>query len=210
MPGIEREINVAGRNETVLRASQILRGKLRRIHKALNRDAFDLITAANTEPVALEIAFNALDADSRVKAREHLRSRDRRDATDWTHGLFEVPARYQTPLSTLGADAAETLARHEYTRVQIHQRGTETTVLTFPRHGNPRTLKIIGSPDTATRKSGMQDYLDNNTTVSSCEITQALHKAATNTGTTLVLDTADDDPAERVRGLLRENDKKPT
>ena len=112
----------------MLRASQILRGKLRRIHKALNRDAFDLITAANT----------------------------------------------------------------------------------FPRHGNPRTLKIIGSPDTATRKSGMQDYLDNNTTVSSCEITQALHKAATNTGTTLVLDTADDDPAERVRGLLRENDKKPT
>ena len=68
MPGIEREINVAGRNETVLRASQILRGKLRRIPKALNRDAFDLITAANTEPVALEIAFNALDADSRVKA----------------------------------------------------------------------------------------------------------------------------------------------
>ena len=56
----------------------------------------------------------------------------------------------------------------------------------------------------------MQDYLDNNTTVSSCEITQALHKAATNTVTTLVLDTADDDPAERVRGLLRENDKKPT
>ena len=69
---------------------------------------------------------------------------------------------------------------------------------------------IIGSPDTATRKSGMQDYLDNNTTVPSCEITEALHKAATNTGTTLVLHTADDNPAERVRGLLRENEKKRT
>ena len=207
--GIERGVDVAGRNETVLRPSQILRGKLSRIHKALDRDAFDLITAARADPVALEIAVNALDADSRSKAREHLRSRDRRNATEWAHELFRVPARYQTPLDTLGADAAETLKRHEYARVQIYQRQDATTILTFPRHGKPRTLEIAGDPETAIRKSGMQDYLDNNSTVSSYEIERALQEAVKKTATVLVLDTGEDDPRERVDRILHKSAQAP-
>ena len=128
--GIERGVDVAGRDETVLRPSQILRGKLSRIHKALDRDAFDLISAAKADPVALEIAVNALDADSRSKAREHLRSRDRRNAREWAHELFRVPARYQTPLDTLGADAAEAL-----THATSHQPRANRSPLPEPSHG---------------------------------------------------------------------------
>ena len=207
--GIERSIDIAGRTETVLRPSQILRGKLNRIHKALDRDAFDLITASRADPAALEIAVNALDADSRSRAGEHLRSRDKRNATEWAHELFRVPARYQTPLHTLGADSAETLTRHEYTRVQIFRRQDTTTILTFSQHGTPRTLELAGDPKNVLRKSGMRDYLDNNSTVSSYEIERALQEAVKTTEKVMVLDTGETDPRERVGRILHRGTQPP-
>ena len=201
--GIEHNVKLAGADETVLRPSQILRGKLNRIHNAFDRDAFDLITSEKADPVGLEIAVNSLDADSRAKAKEHLKSRDRRQAIDWAHELFRVPAEYRRPLATIGTEAAEALTRHEYVRVQIHRLENTTMVLAVPRHGTPRSLKMDGEPKQAICKSGMQDYLDNNTTVSSFEVEQALQRLIDRNATGLVLDTTDDDPRERVDRILR-------
>ena len=41
MPGLEEQLDVEGRNETVLASAQILRGKFYRTDKSITRDAFD-------------------------------------------------------------------------------------------------------------------------------------------------------------------------
>ncbi len=65
LTGSEQKTDIEGHIETVLTSAQIIRGKLNRIKDALPRDAFDLITAAKAEPIALEIAVNALSPDQR-------------------------------------------------------------------------------------------------------------------------------------------------
>ena len=109
----------------------------------------------------------------------------------------------------MGADAAETLTRHEYARVQIFRRQDTTTILTFSQHGTPRTLELAGDPKNVLRKSGMLDYLDNNSTVSSYEIERALQEAVKTTERVMVLDTSETDPRQRVDWILHKGTQPP-
>ena len=59
---------VEGREETVLSAAQILRGKLERAQRHPARDVYDVDKAADVDPVSLEIAVNTLRHDLVAKA----------------------------------------------------------------------------------------------------------------------------------------------
>ena len=202
LAGRERRMNVEGGIETVLSTAQILRGKLERIRKALPRDAFDLIVAAKTDPPALESAVNSLSPDQRVTAKEHLRQSNARIASAAGSALAGVPDRHRTPHETMGLDAARALHEHEYTRVQIYAAGNGIIILTVPRHGTPRTATMENDPEAALRNSGIAEYLDANSTVSSYEVEKALHVLGRPAETRLLLDTDDDDPRERIRRCL--------
>jgi hypothetical protein len=173
--GCERRLEVDGAPETVLSIAQILRGKLARIDKALPRDAFDLLTAAKAAPDALEIAVNALSADQRQAAREHLRNGNTAIGEAAGEALAAVADRYRTPADTMGRDAAEAIRRHEYTRVQIYITATGIAIVTVARHGRPRT-RSYENPDPAEvlRVSGIGEYLDANATSSGYEVEKTL------------------------------------
>ncbi len=198
-PGWERHVEVEGQTEAVLTTAQILRGKLNRIRTGLPRDAFDLITAARAEPLALEIAVNSLSAQQRVTAKEHLKNANTDIANRAAEALVGVPDHYRTPRETMGSDAARTLHDHEYQRVQIHRTRDGIVVLTFPRHGTPRALEHGHDIGAAMKETGIGEYLDANGTVSSYEVEKALNKLARGGETGLVLDTGGSDPTDRMQ-----------
>ena len=80
----------------------------------------------------------------------------------------------------MGLDAARALHKHEYTRVQTME----------------------NDPEAALRNSGIAEYLDANSTVSSYEVERALHVLGQPAETRLLMDTDDDDPGERIRRCL--------
>lgn len=203
LEGCETAIDVEGRNETVLSTAQILRGKMNRISMALPRDAFDVITAARAEPEALEIAFNSLSAQQRTIVEEHLENANEAIAAGAAEALAGVPDHYRTPPETMGRDAARALRKHEYERVQIHRTRDGITVLTFPRHGTPRALTHGPDARRALMTSGIAEYLDANSTVSSYEAEKALNALAARNETGSVLDTGDADTvaATKAAGL---------
>lgn len=202
LAGCERRVNVEGGVETVLSTGQILRGKLERIRKTLPRDAFDLIAAAKIDPSALETAVNSLGAEQRLTAKEHLSQSNSMIASAAGAALAGVPERHRTPHETLGLDAARALHEHEYTRVQIYAVENGIVILTVPRHGTPRTTTMENDAEAALRDSGIAEYLDANSTVSSYEVEKALHALGRPTEARLLLDTGDDDPRERIRRCL--------
>lgn len=210
LPGLERRIDVEGRSETVLATAQILRGKLARVRTALPRDAFDLITAARADPLALEIAVNSLSAQQRTAAREHLTQANSVIADRATDALAGVPKQYRTPGETMGTDAARTLRNHEYERVQIHRTEDGILVLTFPKHGTPRALDHGHDIDAAIRETGIGEYLDANSTVSSYEVEKTLASLAEKSETGLVLDTADADPGDRKQATAHGDVERPS
>ena len=203
--GCERAVEVEGRTETVLSTAQILRGKLDRIRRALPRDAFDLITAAKAEPMALEIAVNSLSERDRVTAREHLERGNRDIASIANDALAGVPEHYRTPIETMGLDAAKSLQDHEYERVQVYRTDEGIVIRTFPRHGTPGTMQQGHDPRAALRDSGIGKHLDANTTVSSYEVERALTELARTGKSGLVLDTGDENPRARPTAMTTEN-----
>ena len=203
LEGCEREIEVEGATQTVLSTAQILRGKLARIKKALPRDAFDLITAARAAPAALEIAVNALSPQQRRAAKTHLRDSNEEIAITAGETLAGVPRQYETPTETMGIDAAEALRQHEYTRVQIYKTRNGISVLTLGRHGTPRVTSSTGDASRALRDSGIGEYLEANSTVSSYEVQKALEALTESQEEGLVLDTEGGDEEVVVRGQGR-------
>lgn len=102
----------------------------------------------------------------------------------------------------MGLDAARALHEHEYTRVRVYAAGNGIVILTVPRHGTPRTRTMENDAEAALRDSGIAEYLDANSTVSSYEVEKALHAIGRPTETRLLLDTGDEEPRERVRRCL--------
>ena len=207
LTGSEQKTDIEGHIETVLTSAQIIRGKLNRIKDALPRDAFDLIAAAKAEPIALEIAVNALSPDQRKTSREHLARSSYKIALEAPEALMNVPSEYETPVQTMGHDAAESLKQHEYTRVQIYKTEDGIRFLTLPRHGTLRPMNFADDARAALRDSGIAEYLDGNCTVSSYEVETALKMLAENSETGLILDTNDDDPRDRTRSILEGSDR---
>lgn len=115
--------------------------------------------------------------------------------------LAGVTERHCTPHETMGLDAARALHEHEYTRVQVYAAENGTIILTLPRHGTPRTT-MENDAEVALRDSGIAEYLDANSTVSSYEVEKALHVPGRPAETRLLLDTDDEDPTERIRRCL--------
>lgn len=199
--GTETKIEVEGRFETVLTNAQILRGKLQRSDQGLPRDAFDLITAAKSDPAALEIAVNSLSADQRERCRKNLEKYNTKIAIEAGQELTGVPPEYRTPRETMGLAAAASIARHEYTRVQVYGVPDGITVLTMTEQG-PRTTHWRETAAAALRNSGIGEYLDSNCTISSYEVEKAIEELADKGGHGLVVDTGDDDPGKRTRGII--------
>ena len=78
IPGLEEQVEIEGRTETVLTSAQILLGKFNRTDAAVTRDAFDMAVAANAEPRALELAVNSLDSTkTRIICHNLLTTNDR-------------------------------------------------------------------------------------------------------------------------------------
>ena len=97
MDGSHRNAMVDGQPETVLTTAQILFGKLDRGTDALPRDAFDLATAAETDPGELAKAWNAFSKSDQEAIIAALDSTARRNADAYEDAIDGVPERFAIP-----------------------------------------------------------------------------------------------------------------
>ncbi|MCY3842288.1 MAG: nucleotidyl transferase AbiEii/AbiGii toxin family protein [Acidobacteria bacterium] len=142
--GAERRERVEGSEETTLSTVQILWGKLNRGLDGLPRGVYDVATAADVDPEALEVAANA-----------HARRRTERVALHWfateraidrqaRTRLRGIPADEQAQIGTLGSRASERLLRALYEELVIERHGVRLRMTTRTAAGTRRTRTIDG------------------------------------------------------------------
>lgn len=154
---------VNDREAVVLSSAQILRGKLDRADDSPVRDAFDVITAARAEPVALAAAVGALPAYETQSIPAAWRRQDRRFAGEATHAITGVPERYEANRERLGTRAAEALEDHRYRSLRIEVTTTELKIVKAIGRGTlPTEVYALDAAKRALVASGIEAHFDNN------------------------------------------------
>ena len=181
---------VDGNPELVLSSAQILRGKLERVDKLLARDVFDMLVAAEADPVALATAANMIDethtAATQAAWEEHADTLAENAKTD----IRGVPTdRYPFDPQTLGRDAAEALRSHRYTSIQVDVDGRDFTIQKNTGAGAlPPERYPTKDAARALIQSGIATYLNSNGPMPAPNLLHAIRNAS---GTKTVFDSAD-------------------
>lgn len=198
IPGLEEQLEVEGRTETVLASAQILRGKFNRTDKAVTRDAFDITVAAKEEPRALEIAVNSLDADETRIACHNLLTANDRMVEDAKRSLSGVGAEHVNHLKQVGDDAADAMLAHRYEHVRVRCTEKGVRIETLTKGGNSRNEDYAGRAGEALTGSGIGAYLSANSTLQRGTLAATTDKlnAAGWRGT--IFDSNDGAPEQRV------------
>lgn len=158
--GLEREIPIEERTETVLSTAQILRGKLNRAQRGLTRDAFDLICAAKVDRRALQHAVNALDETETTLAERSLANANKDIADAAKDALLGVAREFATDTNRLGHDAAQAVRENRYTRVRIVLTADGLRFERWTARGNEQPETFRGDQIAeALLESGIGEYL---------------------------------------------------
>ena len=197
--GLEKPSEIEGRNETVLATAQILRGKLNRTHRSLARDGFDLVTAAKTDPRALQHAVNALDETETLIATRNLARGNTRMAKTAPNALFGIAKKFETDLTELGRDAAAAVAEHRYTRVRIVLKDDVLIIERETSKGDepPEKYRTEAIAD-ALLESGIGEYLKANHRAHETLVAQGIAELAAQGRRGTVFDSVDADPAREI------------
>ena len=149
---------VDGRLETVLSTTQILRGKLERGEDCLARDVYDLLQAKTRDRKSLVAAANDAGRHWTLTIAgiwEAANTRiGNRAATLNTTAALERPRQ-------LGNDAAETLRKAIYTRLEIGVERNRIVVKATTGFGDEEPIIITGSTNAAFEQLGLSGYLAN-------------------------------------------------
>ena len=199
MPGLEEQLDVEGRNETVLASAQILRGKFYRTDKGITRDAFDFAVAADKDPRALELAVNSLDmTDTRIICHNLLASNDQM-VDDASETLKGVPSEYHHHLKRIGDAAADAIVSHRYAHVRIRTTETGIRIETRTSDGSERTEDYAaGESINALTRSGIGAYLGANSTLQRGGLAMTLDSLNEIGWTGTVFDSDDSAPEQRL------------
>ena len=207
-PGAEREALVNGSPAIVLDSAQILHGKLQRADKALVRDVFDLIKAAEHDPRALAAAVNChSDYETEVRALmlENADATLEHDAPVQLVGVGTIDDR-----ATLGTQAGAALRGALYRDVAIWTEGEGAIIECRTRSGGVHRIAIAaGEIDRGLDESGIGHHL-RAASFGAHRIREALHDACrTGAGRQKVWETGVVLPAvaDRQRGRTHEPDR---
>ena len=161
--GLEKNASIEDETVTVLRTAQILRGKLKRSHQGLARDAFDLIAAAKADPKALQHAVNALDKSETDVVRANLEDANDDIADIAEDALMGTGREFERDTSRLGLDAAQAVDNSRYERVRIALDGDKLTIERWAakRKERPET-HTADQVANALLESGIGEYLKAN------------------------------------------------
>ncbi len=143
-PGTELRERVEGNEETTLSTVQILWGKLNRGLDGLPRDVYDVATAADVDPEALEVAANAHARRHAEQIALHWFATERAIDRQARTRLRGIPADEQARLGTLGSRASERLLRALYAELVIERHGDRLRMTTRTAAGTRRTRTIDG------------------------------------------------------------------
>ena len=175
LPGLEEELTIHRRAETVLASAQILRRKLRRTANGVTRDAFDIATARTAEPRALEIAINSFDETETRIICHNLRAANERMNADAAQSLTGVPIEYKSHLQDIGKTAAGAVLEHRYAHVRMDISEQYVGIQTITAGGNERCESYNARrPRFAVKHSGLDAYLIANSTLQPWELGRTL------------------------------------
>ena len=209
LPGLEKKAEVEGREETVLANAQILRGKLNRTHKGVTRDAFDLVSAANADPGALQQAVNALGRKEWLTVCHNLIQANDKMKDEANEVLEGISAGFETDLDRLGYNAAKAVTENRYTHVRIRIADEAVVIEKNRGTGEPRDERYAkAGGDEALTASGIGEYLSTNTTAGRRTVGDAIDQLRERQWEGVVFDSEDRRPSERIEQAL-ESTRKP-
>ena len=199
MPGLEEQLLVEGRNETVLASAQILRGKFYRTDKSITRDAFDFAVAADKRPprprAGSQQPGHDRDADHLPQPAGVQRPNGRR----CKRTLNGVPPEYRHHLKRIGDAAADAVLSHRYAHVRIRTTETGIRIETRASSGNERTEHYAaGESIKALTRSGIGAYLGANSTLQIGGLAMTLDSLNEVGWKGTVFDSGDSAPDERL------------
>ena len=142
-------VRVEGEPEVVLSTAQILRGKLERADLNVVRDVYDVVTAAEHDPAALEAAVNAVPRGTaqRIGLGWHWSGPELAQlAADQLKG---VPPHAAFDPRRLGHDAANAVYRALYDELRIRTADETVVVEATTRSGRQRRMST--APESAGR-----------------------------------------------------------
>lgn len=164
LAGLEHNEDVDGRQTLVLASEQILRGKLNRTDEVLARDALDIAVAARAEPRALELAINSVSERTERIAEYNLEIGNDDMVRGSAETLLGVPPKYKDLVRRPGEAASDAMRACRYTDVTIRMQDGAIEIGTRTRRGTTRVERYDPADAAAAlRKSGMREYLENNT-----------------------------------------------
>ena len=200
MDGSHRDAIVDGQREKVLTTAQVLYGKICRGTEALTRDAFDLATAAETEPGELAKAWNLFPRQQQEARLGALRSTVKRNARAYGDVLQGVSGRYELPPKELNARAIAALEAATYTRVEIRLEDDRTIMHRETRAG-PLEPEIYDTTDVRDllKHTGLGPYISNLGDVEEVNLVDMADVMRAYNASGVVYDTTDE---ARVRRLI--------
>ncbi len=179
---------VDGKLENVLSSHQILCGKLKRVDQLLVRDVFDVLTAADEDPVALAAAAGMV-SKQRAAAIE---SAWRNAAGMLAHNFHDsIRSSRRVAGTELGPEAAAAFQAHRYTRVEIALHSHMLFIRKTIGAGSlePETYAAQDA-SRALVESGVATHLNNNGPVTAPQVLAAIRTAGNAGRDRTVLDSA--------------------